>query len=224
MTDYGTQYGTCRERITALVDGLSTDEARTPVGACPDWTVHDVVAHLSGAVADVLAGRLEGAGSPAWTAAQVDARRDTPVAQMIDEWNAAAPQFEDGLRTIGPPMAAIAVADAWHHEQDLRGALGRAGGADPALEHTAIDAMAPLVGGAISAQGLAPLRVVAGSVTVQTADGTPGATVTGAPYELARALMGRRTAEEIRALTWEGDAEPYVAALAATGPPSPIGC
>lgn len=224
MTDYGTQYGTCRERIAALVEGLSPEAERTPVGACPGWTVHDVVAHLGGTVDDVLAGHLDGAGSDPWTAAQVEARRDVPVAEMVERWNVQAPQFEDGLRAIGPPIAAIAVADAWNHEQDLRGALGRPGGADPAIEHTAIQAYAGLVGGGLTARGLAPLRVVAGAATVQTAEGAPGATVIGAPYELARTLCGRRTEAEIRALTWEGDVEPYVAALAEAGPASPLGC
>ena len=119
MTDYGKQYGSCRERITALATGLTEEQAATPVDACPGWTVHDVVAHLVGSVSDVLAGRMDGVGSPPWTAAQVEARRDVPIAEMLAEWSAAAPQFEDTLRAVGGQMAALGVADAWNHEQDL---------------------------------------------------------------------------------------------------------
>ncbi len=220
--DIGTQYGACRERISALVAELTPAEGAARVPACPGWSVHDVVAHLSGAVADVLAGNLDGIGSPEWTAAQVDARRETTITQMLADWAAGSPQFEEGLRAIGGPLAALGVADAWHHEQDLRGTLGRPGGADPAAEHTAIEAYAANVGGGWAAGGIPPLRIVTGAKTVVSGDGEPGATVTGAPFDLARALGGRRTEVELRELTWTGDAEPYIATLAAMGPNEPL--
>lgn len=216
------QYGSIRERITALVGDLDADTAAAPVAACPGWSVHDVVAHLSGSVADVLGGRMDGIGSDPWTAAQVESRRETPMSDMIAEWASGSPQFEDGLRAIGGPMAALAVADIWNHEQDLRGALGHPGGADPAAEHTAIEGYASAVGGTLAAAGLAPLRLVAGTAEVTTGDGEPGATVTGAPFDLARALAGRRTADQLRDLTWDGDAEPYLAILGAAGPAEPL--
>ncbi len=224
MTDIGIQYAAIRERITELVAGLSAGQAATPVPACPGWSVHDVVAHLGGSVTDILAGRMDGVGSDEWTAAQVDARRETPIADVLAEWAAGSPQFEDGLRAIGGPMAALAVADAWNHEQDLRGALGHEGGADPAAEHTAIEGYASAVGGGLAAAGHAPLKIVAGATEFATGDGEPGATVTGAPFDLARALAGRRTADQIRALTWSGDADPYVAALSTKGPNEPLPC
>lgn len=224
MTDIGIQYGACRERISALVADLTDEQASTPVPACPGWTVHDVVAHLSGSVADLLAGRMDGVGSPEWTAAQVEARRDLSISEMLAGWAEGSPQFEDGLRAIGGPMAALGVADAWHHEQDLRGALEAPGGGDPAAEHTAIEAYAAMVGGGWAAAGIAPLRIEAGAATVVTGDGEPGATVTGAPYDLARALGGRRTEAELRSLTWEGDAEPYIATLVGMGPVEALPC
>ncbi len=220
--DVGLQYAACRERISTLVGDLTPEQARTPVPACPGWTVHDVVAHLSGSVADVLGGRMEGIGSEAWTAAQVEARTDVPIGQMVAEWSETSPRFEDGLRAIGGPMAALGVADVWHHEQDLRGALGVEGGHDPVTEHTAIAGYAPQVGAAWAAEGRGPLWIVAGDTTVQSGDGEPGATVTGPPYELARALGGRRTEAQLRALEWDGDAEPYIATLAGMGPAEPL--
>jgi uncharacterized protein (TIGR03083 family) len=225
MTDIGLQYGACRERISALVADLTDEHAATPVPACPGWTVHDVVAHLSGSVADVLAGRMDGIGSPEWTAAQVEARRGTSIPDMLAAWAEDSPRFEDGLRAIGGPMASLGVADAWHHEQDLRGALGApGGGADPATEHTAIEAYGSTVGGGWAAAGRAPLRIQAGDVTLVTGDGEPSATVIGTPYEVARALGGRRTEAQLRELTWEGDAEPYIATLAGMGPAEILPC
>jgi uncharacterized protein (TIGR03083 family) len=224
MSDLGLQYGACRERITALARDLTDDQAATPVAACPGWSVHDVIAHLSGSVADVLAGNMDGVGGEAWTAAQVEARRDTPVATMLDEWTAQSPQFEEGLRALGGPLAALAVGDAWHHEQDIRGALGLDGGQDPDAEHTAIAGYASAVGGTRAGAGVAPLRLTAGDVTVVSGDGEPGATVVGTPYELARAIAGRRTEAQLRSLAWHGDAEPYITTLAGMGPVEPLPC
>jgi hypothetical protein len=73
-------------------------------------SVHDVVAHLAGTVTDVLGGRLDGVGSDPWTAA-VGTRRDMPIAALVDEWAEGSPQFEDGVRAVGPPMAGVAVSD-----------------------------------------------------------------------------------------------------------------
>ena len=178
--------------------------------------MHDVVAHLVGSVADVLAGRVDGIGSPAWTAAQVDARRDASIAEMLAEWHAAAPQFEDTLRTVGGPMAALGVADVWNHEQDLRGALGvareqRSG--RRAHGHRGLRADGRRQPG----RPTASRRCGSWPATRPSlsGDGEPGATVTGTPYELARPLAGRRTAAQLRALTWDGDADPYIATLAA---------
>jgi len=218
MVDIGIQYGACRERIVALVSDLDAEQTATPVPACPGWTVHDVVAHLAGSVTDVLAGRMDGVGRPEWTGAQVDARRGTPIGDMVSEWNSASPQFEATLQAVGGPMASLGVADAWNHEQDIRAALGLEGGNDPAAEHTAIEGYAPMVG----ARWDAPLLVVVGDTHVRSGAGEPGATVTGAPYDLARALAGRRTEPELRALRWEGDAEPYIVTLAKMGPAEPL--
>jgi uncharacterized protein (TIGR03083 family) len=224
MIDIGQQYGSCRERIVTLASDLTDEQAAIPVAACPGWTVHDLVAHLVGSVADVLAERVDGIGSPAWTAAQVEARRDASIAEMLAEWHDAAPQFEDTLRTVGGQMAALGVADAWNHEQDLRDALGLPATNDPTVEHTAIEGYAPMVGGTWAADGVAPLRVVAGDAAVLSGDGEPGATVTGTPYELARTLAGRRTEAQLRSLAWSGDADPYIAVLAGMGPLEPLSC
>jgi uncharacterized protein (TIGR03083 family) len=220
--DLGLVYGACRERLTALVRDLSPEQAARPTPACPGWTIHDVVAHLAGVVADVGAGNLDGVGSEAWTAAQVDARRDRSIAELLAEWEAGSPTMEDTLRAFGGMVADMGVADVWNHEQDVRGALGVDGGRDPAAEEIAIRGYGTARGGAISAAGLAPLRFVAGSHTVVSGPGEPEATLTAEPFELARAVAGRRTADQLRSYRWEGDAEPYVAVLAAGAPSAPL--
>src|SRR3954462_336182 len=92
------------------------------VPTCPRWSVHDVVAHLTGVVSDALDGRLDGVATDPWTAAQVDARRDHSVRDMLAEWNTRAPAFEELLDGMGEP-GRQAVGDAVTHEHDIRAAL-----------------------------------------------------------------------------------------------------
>ena len=117
MAETRVLYGQCRERVVELTTALSDDDAATPVPACPGWTVHDLVAHLCGVADDALNDRMDGAPSPAWTARQVDARKDKSVTDILDEWTGLAATFE----TL--PLPFQAVADVACHEQDLRGAL-----------------------------------------------------------------------------------------------------
>jgi uncharacterized protein (TIGR03083 family) len=203
-------YRGCRERITALVTGLDERQVRTIVPACPDWTVHDVVAHLSGGITDALEGRMAGAGTDPWTAVQVQARRDIPLAEILEEWNGNAPQVEpfmDGAGEIGRQ----GVADVATHEQDVRGALERPG---------ARDTDAILIGLGFGAQQLiasASARDL--TLRVQSTDGpTFGAddasvTLLGDTFELFRAVHGRRSLEQLREMKWEGDPEQVLPAF-----------
>jgi len=220
MTDYGMLYGATRERVGSLVRDLDDATAATPVPACPGWTVHDVVAHLAGTVTDVLAGKLDGVGSDAWTRAQVAARRDVPIRDLVDEWNEGGPQFEDGLRAIGGAMAATAVSDAFQHEQDVRSAIDRQGGRDVDVILTVVESYVPGLARRIGGAGLGPLRVEARSHGYTAGDGEPVATVRAEPFELARALGGRRTVDEIRALAWDGDAAAYAPLFSTYGTPT----
>src|SRR5947208_14951 len=61
MGNIASAYAEGRARITELVRAIDDMEAKTPVVTCPEWSVHDVVAHLVGVCADVLAGHVAGA-------------------------------------------------------------------------------------------------------------------------------------------------------------------
>jgi hypothetical protein len=53
--------------------------------------------------------------------------------------------------------------------------------------------------------------------------GPPAATLAGAPFELFRALSGRRSAGQVRSLAWDGDPAPYLDVLSPYPlPPSPL--
>ena len=64
-------YQETRERIVALVSGLDDTAWRTPVAACPGWSVRDVVAHLVAVADDWVDGRLAGPPTDEESAAQI---------------------------------------------------------------------------------------------------------------------------------------------------------
>src|SRR5205814_3133829 len=109
------------------------DTARaTRVPACQEWSVHDVLAHVAGIPADVLAGRLDGMTTEAWTAVQVETRRSASVDEIAAEWETTAGQFAAMVDDFPGWYGVQVCADLAVHEQDLRGALGKPGFRDSA--------------------------------------------------------------------------------------------
>jgi uncharacterized protein (TIGR03083 family) len=204
--------------MSELIRELEPSQLQRPVAATDRWSVQDVVAHIAAVVTDMNRGILRGAGGPE----QVAARRDRSVGELLDEWDAGAPQFEGALAALGEAGAALVVGDVWNHEQDVRGAVGVEGGRDPVAEQLAIEGYAGDRGSQIAEAGLAALRLRAGVDEWVLGDGEPVATVTAEPYELARLLWMRRTPEQVRAYRWDGDPEPYVGVLTTGGPSEPL--
>jgi hypothetical protein len=62
MADHAAAYRGIRGRVTELTAGLDDEAAAQLTPACPNWRLQDVVAHLVGVNADVLAGNIDGAG------------------------------------------------------------------------------------------------------------------------------------------------------------------
>jgi uncharacterized protein (TIGR03083 family) len=200
--DVGSAYTGCRERIGALVDGLSAEREGAPVPTCPQWSVHDVVAHVAGVVDDALAGRLDGVATEPWTAAQVDARRGRPVAEIVAEWNEAAPAFEGLLDQVGP-SGRQAVLDVVTHEHDIRTALGAAGHRDSDAIGIGLTFVGPRFVEAAAEHGRS-VRVESSTGPIYGADDAP-LVLAGDPFVLVRALTGRRSVDQIRGLDWRGD-------------------
>jgi uncharacterized protein (TIGR03083 family) len=233
-----------QDRVAALVADAGPEAATAPVPACPSWRVKDVVAHLTGLCADVLSGNIAGAATDEWTAAQVDARRQIPLAEVLAEWEDLAPKFAVMIDDFPGRYGNQVAADLAVHEQDLRGALGRPGARDSEALTKGIDFLLSTVGDpGATALGLGPLEISADGHswiigTGEAAAGDPAAAIEtalmtkempspqrsdakaslkGDRFELFRAMTGRRSAEQIRGFQWSTDPEPYLP-LFAQGP------
>lgn len=236
--DIGATYAETRERVNKLLADVSEDDARKQVPACPDWTVHDVVAHLAGGCADILAGNLDGVATDAWTAAQVDARRDQSLAELLDEWNDVGPQVEAFADAFPGRAGEQWLADQTTHEHDIRGALGAPGARDS--DGLAVGLNFLVTAGLASSfvsRGLGPVRIEADSDSwvvgasepggdvgellssaimggdTPDASGEPVATLRTSRFELFRAGTGRRSRDQIAGFDWSVDPGPFVDAF-----------
>jgi uncharacterized protein (TIGR03083 family) len=199
-----------RERVLELAEGLDDAAASTVVRACPQWTVKDVYAHMVGVPADILAGRLEGVATDPWTARQVAERADRSLQEVCAELIELGPAFDEVLAAFGESMDTRLFVDQWSHEQDVRGTVQRPGGRDVPVVGWAVGKMLGGFGHGWSDRGLPTVRVVGSSDEWLLGEGAPALTLTTSDFELARALVGRRSRDEFLHMGWDGDASAVV--------------
>jgi len=208
MDDLFPAYQRTRDRVCALLLEASPDDLVRRVPACPAWTVHDLTSHLVGMPADIAAAKLPSGEVAIWLQDIVDARRASDVTSMVEEWHGLDAAIEPMLQ--GP--AALLFVDLAVHEHDLRGAMGRP-------DHHALEVDAIFT---FALEAFAdPAREAGVGAIVVESDGRSwrshvddaGWTLHVEPWEAMRAVYSRRTADELRALPADGDAEPYLALI-----------
>jgi hypothetical protein len=204
MSDWGLVYADCVTAIIDVADGLTPEQLAVTVPATPAWTVHEVLAHSAGAPADALAGRMDGAPTPAWTGRHVAERADASVADLVAELRATAAAAADSVRDNPRPAL---VWDKAVHLADLHEALGLGAPA----EHTWADVLDGVAGWRLAEL---PLTVQAGQRTW----GAGGDEVVVTPYELFRALFSRRSRAQIRAWAGPGPTDDELDAVPVFGP------
>ena len=200
------------ERFMSWAAGLDDESLATNVPACPDWSVKDLVGHVTGIAVELGKEYSDGVADTDSTARQVAERKDASIGQVLEEWAAALPRLLELLEEGGSNFTAVAI-DIWTHEQDARNAVGQVGGRKGLGRAMALKAA---IGSdrEITAAGLPPMQIHTEDKTwylgkdARQAD--PALTLKLDAYEAARMLMGRRTYDEMRALDWEGDPEPYL--------------
>jgi uncharacterized protein (TIGR03083 family) len=213
-------YADLRNRTIEFVRTADPTRLDAPAPATPEWRGRDVLAHMVGVNDDVVNGRLEGIATDAWTQAQVDARVDDSVAEMLDEWQQHADAFGALLTDAPEEIVGQAIYDAVTHEHDLRNAVDRPGN----RESDAVTLAWNWVVGARTRSGLPAIRFVTEAGEVVGGAGDPKATVKASQFELVRATSGRRSASEVAGYGWdcEPNAELLLAAPFFTVRPEPL--
>jgi hypothetical protein len=208
-------------------------EAARIVPACPGWDVHDLVAHqvhqLSSAsngsfpVQDSLdamvaveVGERQAARArqDQWTAEGVRVRRETPVAVLIAEQRRLAAQASAAVRSALFPDVAV-------HLFDLLGAGGSSAYRDHAFIVPALRFWKRFAEMRLQQAGRGPIRLelLAPSPGEHAAIGPTDAPVVaaGTPFELLRAIVGRRSRRQAGELRWDGADEVAIEMFAVYG-------
>lgn len=181
-------YAALRVRVIDLLRLTPESSGNTVVPCTPAWTVRQLAAHLVGVPEDILAGRMEGVASDAWTHAQVERFGHLTLTELADIFDASAPQIDVILQHIPQPAISQFVMDAVTHEQDMRSALGVDGGRDS----TAIDVG---VGFFLSLIEVSDPPLFNELITSSASS-----------WDILRSLTGRRTIEQMSSLGLNGPA------------------
>lgn len=211
---YADIYRESRQRTAEILRGLDEQRWAQRVPACPEWTVRDLAAHLAGVAADVVASSVDPDRSAAWTAGQIQARRNRTLDQILDEWDSHAAQVEKKIRNgeHRPVFHGMLV-----HEADLRGALGL--GRPPRQAWlAALDFAAGTLDERVLGRGR--LVIHTDEENLELGSGEPVTTLEVAAYELWRGLTGRRSRAQMLSWSWLPHAGEYVDVLPMY-PPNP---
>lgn len=205
-------YRSSREAMTQLIVEADEESRRRIVRACPEWTVHDLLSHVTGIAVDLGAGRPPSGDPQSWVDRQVDERRNRSSDDVLTEWTDACATFEPLIASTPNAFWGL-VYDLVVHEFDLRNALGDRSGRE--LERVAVAAELGLrlVKGDLRKAGLGAVVIDMKGDRVLVGDGEVGLTLRVDPFECLRMLGSRRTSEELQAADVEGDLAHYVEAL-----------
>jgi uncharacterized protein (TIGR03083 family) len=205
-------YETAHARIDALARTLRDEQLKTIVPCCPEWSVKDVIGHLTGVLEDRVAGRMPTGSFGDWTKAQVERHRGETLETVLGAWNALPKEISDA-----PPSFSALSFDVVTHEHDVYQALGVAGDRSSSSVRVgaerARDRMSSML-----VNGEAP------GVVTTTEDGTHHVEGALAPIELEtsrysfmRLTTGRMSRQQAQALNWTGDPTLVLEALFADG-------
>lgn len=215
-------YRGVRERTRAmLADVDDRVAAATVVPCCPEWTVVEVVGHMCGVADDVLAGRLDGVGTAPWADAQAERLAPLGLAGVLNRWDELGPQLEAIGSAFPARPATQMVFDVTTHEHDVRGALGRPGARDLEALAVPLDFIVSMLDGFVRERGLGTLAIeIDQGWSTVAGDGPPEVALRASAFDVFRGFGGRRSLDQVHALGWDGDPEPYLGLFAA-GPLEP---
>lgn len=203
-------YLSASDRVAALVRSLDDDRLSTTVPACPEWTVKELVAHLTGVASDSLNANVAEMGKANWTQSQVDARKDKPLEDILSEWQGVTEQIAKALDDLHPTLSSALIGDLVTHEHDLRNAVQNRDERDGDGVVISTGFYARNFGKRLKDAGLPTLIVDTGEHQWTAGREEPVGKVQAPLFEMLRGLTGRRTTDEVKAFDWSVDAAPYI--------------
>ena len=211
MPAYHVMYRQSLGRILTLVHNGNAD---APVEACPGWTVRDTIAHCLGVLTDLSAGKLDDASSDAWSAGHIARAGTRSLSDLTAEWHQRANTSPGVFQELGP----VLVADLVTHEFDIKQALGNTQGRNEQVVRTVALFYLNALDHAWREDGVPPLRFITEDKHLDIGGDAPKASVEMSWWEITRVVSGRRSADQVRALTWNTSPEPWLEHLFVFGP------
>jgi len=181
-------YIALRARVIDLLRSTPESSGNIVVPCTPAWTVRQLAAHLVGVPEDILAGRMEGVASDAWTHAQVERFGHLSLSELADLFEASAPKIDAIIHNFPQPIISQFVMDVVTHEQDMRSALDVPGGRDSKAIEVGVGFFLNLI--EVSDP---PLFNELTSTSVSQ-------------WDILRSLTGRRTVEQMNSIGLDGEA------------------
>ena len=181
-------YIALRARFIDLLRSTPESSGNKVVPCTPEWTVRQLAAHIVGVPEDVLAGRMEGVTTDAWTHAQVERYGDLTLTELADLFESSAPKIDAIIHNFPQPIISQFVMDAVTHEQDMRSALGVPGGRDSKAIEVGVGFFLNL----FEANDPPLFDALLNTQVSQ--------------WDVLRSVTGRRTVEQMNALGLDGEA------------------
>lgn len=211
MPAYHVLYRQSQGRILSLVNSAN---AETPVEACPGWTVRNTIAHLLGVLRDLTAGKIDEASTDNWSAGHIARAGDRSVSDLAAEWHVLANTNPGVFQSLG----AVLVADLVTHEFDIKQAISNSQGRDEQVVRSVALFYLNALDGAWREDGVPPLRILTETNALDIGGDDPETSVEMSWFEIGRVVSGRRSLEQVKALTWTGDPAPWLDHLFVFGP------
>lgn len=205
-------YKQSQERFVNIMNGISPVEELVTIQSCPDWTVHDLLSHVTGLCVAISQGDAPPADTQNWVDEQVISRKGLSSAQVVAEWQASLIEFLT-VAVSDMRLAMPLTYDLLVHEYDLNHALQK----PPVIEATdeqllAMNVAALILHGDISKAEVGSLLLVANDNEWQCGTGEVVATLdlsatTNPIFEFIRLTGSRRSQSQLLAYPWQGDVE-----------------
>jgi hypothetical protein len=239
VPDIAAAFRGVRQSLTEQLMDLDASLWDAPIPIRTEWSVKDTLAMLTGFAEALIEGHWNEDYSDSWDdkglrakmqdrfQTMIEARRDRSGVEVLREWATLAPRMERMMAGVDPFPPGIHPFAAWtylwavvQNAHNIWTALGVISKERESEATTlCLESAIYWLDMRLQAKSLPALRVRTGHEEWVIGDGIPAATVTAPKFELFRALSGRRSLDQIRGFSWDGDPGPYLDVFSPFEPP-----